>query len=102
LRARRRYARFVAAGSSSFFRLVRGYYQHGFRELFLHNSAPLGLQEGITSVLTGNVFPRLTWSLAWRLKLFEIFTRVQPIMPLAPRRSGWSLVQAAPTPSRSH
>jgi flavin-dependent dehydrogenase len=99
---RRRYARFVEAGSSSFFRLVRGYYRHGFRELFLHNDGPLRLQQGINSVLTGNVFPRLTFSLAWRLRLFEILTRVQPVLPLAPRRSGWSLLQAAPTPSRSH
>ena len=101
-RARRRYARFVEAGSSSFFRLVRGYYRHGFRELFLQNLGPFQLHAGINSVLTGNVFPRLTWSLAWRLRLFEILTRVQPIMPLAPRRSGWSLEKAAPTPSRSH
>jgi flavin-dependent dehydrogenase len=102
VRARRRYCAFVEAGSSSFFRLVRGFYHHTFRELFLHNLGPFRLHSAVNSVLTGNVFPDLTWSLRWRMALFEFFMKVQRVVPLVRRRTGWSLLSASPTPSESH
>jgi flavin-dependent dehydrogenase len=101
-RARRRYRRYVEAGSSSFFRLVRGFYQHTFRELFLQNLGPFRLHSAVNSVLTGNVFPRLTWAQWWRMALFDVVMVVQRRVSLVPRRSGWSLLQAAPTPSEGH
>src|SRR3712207_7762849 len=36
--ARRRYARYVGGSTGVFFKLIRGYYRHGFRELFLNGS----------------------------------------------------------------
>ena len=95
--ARRRYRRFVHGSSSAFFRLVRGYYRHPFRELLMQNLGPFRLHNGITSLLTGSVFPRPPFPIRWRLRLFEFFVSVQQRYPLAPRRTGYSLLEARPT-----
>ncbi len=95
--ARRRYRRFVRDSSSSFFRLVRGFYRHPWRELLLEKVGPLKVHRGITSLITGNVFPRPSFSLRWRLKLFETFVAIQERYPMAPRKAGYSLIEARPT-----
>ena len=95
--ARRRYRRFVRDSSSTFFRLVRGYYRHPFRELLMQNLGPFKLHSGITSLLTGSVFPRPPFPIRWRLRLFEAFVTIQERYALAPRRTGYSLIEARPT-----
>jgi len=93
-RVRRRYNRFVAGSSTPLFRMVRNYYRHSFRELFLSGSGPLEVHNATLSVLAGSVFPRLAFKLRWRLELFFLMVRANRYLPLAPRREPFSLFGA--------
>lgn len=93
---RRRYNRFVERSSSPFFRFVRTYYDHSFRELFLHGQGPLAVHRAAISVLAGAVFPRPRFALRWRLQLFFLLVRLNRYLPLVPRRPRFSLLAAAP------
>ena len=93
-RVRRRYNRFVAGSSTPLFRMVRNYYRHSFRELFLSGSGPLAVHNAILSVLAGSVFPSLAFQLRWRLELFFLMVRANRYLPLAPRREPFSLFSA--------
>jgi flavin-dependent dehydrogenase len=93
-RVRRRYNRFVAGSSAPLFRMVRNYYRHSFRELFLSGSGPLEVHNATLSVLAGSVFPRLAFKLRWRLELFFLMVRANRYLPLAPRREPFSLFGA--------
>jgi len=93
-RVRRRYNRFVAGSSTPLFRMVRNYYRHSFRELFLSGSGPLAVHNATLSVLAGSVFPRLAFKLRWRLELFFLMVRANRYLPLAPRREPFSLFGA--------
>src|SRR5260370_37349730 len=53
----RRYNRFVEASSTPFFRMVRGYYDRSFRELFLNGTGPLKVHNATLSVLAGAGLP---------------------------------------------
>lgn len=91
---RRRYNRFVSRTSAPLFRMVRNYYRHSFRDLFLSGSGPLEVHKATLSVLAGAVFPRLVFKLRWRLELFFLMVRAQRYLPLAPRREPFSLFSA--------
>jgi flavin-dependent dehydrogenase len=93
-RVRRGYNRFVAGSSTPLFRMVRNYYRHSFRELFLSGSGPLAVHNATLSVLAGSVFPRLAFQLRWRLELFFLMVRANRYLPLAPRREPFSLFGA--------
>jgi flavin-dependent dehydrogenase len=93
-RVHRRYNRFVAASSTPFFRMVRDYYRHSFRELFLHGTGPLEVHKAALSVLSGSVFPRPVLPLRWRLWLFFLLVRANRWLPLVPRREPFSLLGA--------
>jgi flavin-dependent dehydrogenase len=90
--ARREYAQFVEGSTSIFFRLIREYYDHSFRELFLNGTGPLGVHAAILSILAGQVFPRPAFSLRWRLQLFFLLQRLNRHVPLVPRRQPFSLL----------
>jgi flavin-dependent dehydrogenase len=79
--ARRRYIRYVDGGSRPLWRLVRSYYQHSFRELFLNGRG-----------LAGQVFPKPCWALRWRLRAFELCVWLNKRLPLVPRRRRFSLL----------
>ncbi|MFP5289304.1 MAG: NAD(P)/FAD-dependent oxidoreductase [Thermoanaerobaculia bacterium] len=91
-RVRRRYTRYVDGSSSVFFRLIDGYYQHSFRELFLNGQGPLRVHQAALSVLAGYVFPRPSFALRWRLRLLWLFVRLNRFVPLVPRRQRFSLL----------
>ncbi len=93
-RVRRRYNRFVAGTSTPLFRMVRNYYRHSFRELFLSGTGPLAVHNATISVLAGSVFPRLAFQLRWRLELFFLMVHANRYLPLAPRREPFSLFSA--------
>jgi flavin-dependent dehydrogenase len=95
-RARAEYSKFVTGSTSIFWRLIRGYYQHSFRELFLNGTGPLQVHGAIISVLAGNVFPKPPWCLRWRLWFFELCVWLNKFLPLVPRRANFSLVAQAP------
>jgi flavin-dependent dehydrogenase len=90
--ARRNYMRFIEGSTSIFWRLIRGYYRHSFRELFLNQTGPLQLHRAVIAVLAGHVFPRPPWKLRWRLELFHLLVRVQKYFALVPRQAEFSLM----------
>ena len=101
--ARRAYTRTVSIGSSVFFRLINLYYDHSFRELFLHGQGPLQIKPAVISLLAGHVFPKPAFAMRWRLRLFEWLIFVNRYVSLVPRRERFSLlaepaVARQPTP----
>jgi flavin-dependent dehydrogenase len=94
--ARRQYIRFIDNSSKPLWRLIRRYYQHSFRELFLNGTGPLKMHCAVISVLAGQVFPKPPWSLRWRLRLFELCVQVNKLLPLVPRRARFSLLESKP------
>jgi hypothetical protein len=95
-RARAEYSRFVVGSTSIFWRLIRSYYRHSFRELFLNGTGPLNVHNAIISVLAGHVFPRPPWCLRWRLRLFELCVWLNQYLPLVPRHENFSLMAKRP------
>jgi flavin-dependent dehydrogenase len=90
--ARREYIRFIEGGSALFFHLIRQFYDHSFRELFLNGAGPLQVHRAILSVLAGHVFPRPPWCLRWRLRVFDVLQRINRHVPLVTRRERFSLL----------
>jgi flavin-dependent dehydrogenase len=91
-RAQRDYCRFVENGTSVFFKVIRQYYRHSFRELFLHGSGPMQVHRAVLSILAGHVFPKPPLKLRWRLRLFHFFVALNEHVPLVPRRERCSLL----------
>ncbi|HSF41032.1 MAG TPA: hypothetical protein VLT87_14645, partial [Thermoanaerobaculia bacterium] len=91
-RVRRDYIRYVEEGSAPFFRLVEGYYDHSFRELFLEGQGPFQVHRAVLAVLAGNVFPRPSFGLRWRLQYFHFLVRWHRRFPLTPRKEPFSLL----------
>lgn len=95
--ARRRYVEYVEGSTGVFFRLIRGYYQHGFREMFLQGTGPLKVHRAVLSVLAGHVFPKPPFFLRWRLAFFYQLLRLQRKVAMVPRRKPFSLRATEPT-----
>jgi flavin-dependent dehydrogenase len=92
------YREYVETTSAVFFRLVRGYYRHSFRELILNGRGPYQVHRALISALAGDVFPRPSFAMRWRLGLFELFVKLQESFKLVPRHAGHSLRRAKPVP----
>ena len=99
-RVRREYVRFLDDSAAPFVRLVDLFYDHNFREMFLHGQGPFQVQRATISVLGGYVFPKPRWSLTWRIWLLHLFTHFQRFVTLTPRRERYSLLDAAPVSLR--
>lgn len=97
-RRRAQYQRCVSGSSSIFFGLVRKYYQHGFREMFLNGAGPFEVHQAVLSVLAGHVFPSPVFGQRWRLALFAALLRAHRRHRLVPARSAFSLLNTAPRP----
>ncbi len=97
-KARQRHIRYIEGGTKPFWRLIRSYYKHSFRELFLHGTGPLQMSEAIVSVLAGQGFPKLPWSLRWRHRAFDVCVWLQQFIALAPHRPPFHLMKEAPVP----
>lgn len=99
-RVRNDYIKMVSNSSSVFFRLVKMYYDHSFRELFLCGEGPLAVHRAIISILAGHVFPRPQFALRWRLKMFEWIVAMNRWLPLVSRHERFSLfAEEMPDPS---
>jgi flavin-dependent dehydrogenase len=96
--ARKRYIRTITVGSSAFFRMVYLYYDHSFRELFLGGGSPMKIHNAVLSVLAGNVFPDVPFTLKWRLWMLSLLVKVHRFFPLATRHKVFSLRTAQPLP----
>jgi flavin-dependent dehydrogenase len=90
------HSKFVSGSTSVFWRLIRNYYKHGFRELFLQGTGPMQLPGAVISTLAGQVFPKPPFSLRWRLRMFELCVWIQGWRALSPRRPRFKLVDEAP------
>lgn len=97
--ARRRYIRFTDAGTSVFFGLIRQFYDHSFRELFLNGTGPLEMHRAVLGILAGNVFPGPPLALRWRLAAFNACVRLNRHVPLVPHQRRFSLLTARPAPA---
>jgi flavin-dependent dehydrogenase len=93
--ASRAYRKFVTGSTSVFWGLIKSYYNHSFRELFMNGQGPLQVHNAIISILAGQVFPRPPFALRWRLWFFHMCVQLQKIIPLCPRRPVFSLVETA-------
>jgi flavin-dependent dehydrogenase len=94
--AQKRHCRYIERGTAPFWRLIRSYYRHSFRELFMHGTGPLQVPGAIISVLAGQVFPRPPWKLRWRHRAFDFFVWMQQYRELSPRRPPFHLVNEPP------
>ena len=99
--ARRKYVRFTDGCTKVFFKLIRNFYRHSFRELFLNRTGPMQMHRAVLGVLAGNVFPRPPWRLRWRVAAFYACVALNRFLPLVPRQNRFSLLAAGPTPQVS-
>jgi flavin-dependent dehydrogenase len=90
------YIRFVTGSTSIFWRMIRNYYTHSFRELFLNGTGPANVHGAVISILAGHVFPKPPWELRWRLWFFWACRWANQYVPLVPRRKRFSLLAQAP------
>lgn len=95
-RARAEYIRFVTGSTSVFWHMIRNYYTHSFRELFLNGTGPMNVHGAIISLLAGHVFPKPPFAIRWRLWLFDLCRIVNQFVPLVPRRAPFSLLEQQP------
>jgi 2-polyprenyl-6-methoxyphenol hydroxylase-like FAD-dependent oxidoreductase len=97
-RARHDFIRFTENHTSIYFRIIRQFYCHSFRELFLNGSGPLQMHRAVLAVLAGNVFPRPAWRLRWRLRAFDACVQLNKQLALVTRQNHFSLLAAEPQP----
>jgi len=90
--AQRQHCRYIERGTEPFWRLIRSYYKHSFRELFMHGTGPLQMPGAIISVLAGQVFPQQPWKLRWRHRAFDFCVWLQQHRELSPHRPPFHLV----------
>lgn len=94
--AHHRYRVFARGSTSVFWNLIRMFYKHSFRELFMNGTGPLQVHAAIISLLAGQVFPRPVRSLRWRLKFFKLCVSLQEHFALVPHRPRFSLRREEP------
>ena len=92
-RAREKYIASLEQSIGTLFHLIRQYYDHSFRELFLHGVGPMAVHRAVIGVLAGNVFPKPPWKIRWRLRLFDWMVRWNRKRELVPRHARFSLVE---------
>lgn len=94
--ARRDYIAFSKRATSTYFKLIRTFYDHSFRELFMEGRGPQDVHRAVLAVLAGNVFPKPAWRLRWRMALFYFYVKANRRFQLVPRRERFSLLAATP------
>jgi flavin-dependent dehydrogenase len=94
-RARGIYCRQIEQCTGALFKLIRQYYDHSFRELFLEGEGPLNVHRAVIGLLAGNVFPRPPWKLRWRMKLFDWLVALNRKRQIVPRRRRFSVSKVA-------
>ncbi|MBC7783620.1 MAG: hypothetical protein H7144_07250, partial [Burkholderiales bacterium] len=95
--AQKTYIKFITGSTAVFWKLIRNYYKHSFRELFMNGRGPMNVHGAVISTLAGQVFPRPIWALRWRLRFFELCVWAQKYWNIVPRRPPCRLVDQRPT-----
>ena len=93
--ARAKYISHLEESTGTLFKLIRQYYDHSFRELFINGTGPLEVHKAVIGVLAGNVFPRPPFKMRWRLKFFDFCVWMNRRRQLVPRRRRFSLLKRA-------
>jgi len=93
--ARAKYISHLEESTGTLFKLIRQYYDHSFRELFINGTGPLEVHKAVIGVLAGNVFPRPPFKMRWRLKFFDFCVWMNRRKQLVPRRRRFSLLKRA-------
>jgi flavin-dependent dehydrogenase len=96
VKARRIYVSLIQESTTTLFKLIRQYYDHAFRELFIHGEGPLSVHKAIIGVLAGNVFPRPPWKIRWRLWFFDRLIAIHRKRQLVARRRRFSVLKSEP------
>ncbi len=96
--ARRDYVRYARNCTSIFFGMIRVFYTHSFRELFLNGQGPHQVHRAVLSILAGHVFPKPRWRLRWRSWLFKAYVKINARKQLVPPRERFSLLATPPRP----
>ena len=52
------------------------------------------MEKAIIGLLAGNIFPRMTWKMKWRLKLFDFFVWWNSKKQIVPRCKRFSIVKS--------
>ena len=94
-KARKRYIADLEESTGTLFKIIRQYYDHSFRELFIEGQGPCQVEKAVIGVLAGNVFPRPPFKMRWRLKLFDFFVKLNRKKQIVPRRRKFSLLKNA-------
>jgi flavin-dependent dehydrogenase len=97
-RARTAYERYIRSGTSIYFKIIRQYYLHSFRELFLNGTGPFQVHRAVLSVLAGQAFPTVPYAIRWRMRLFDFLVWLNARRAIVPRRARFSLFTSEPTP----
>ena len=96
--AQQKYIQYLTDSTAPFWGLIRNYYKHSFRELFMNGTGPMKVHSAVISTLAGQVFPKPVWALRWRLKMFHLFVWLQKYLPLVPHRKPFSLMTETAQP----
>lgn len=99
--ARRAHEKLIHQITRPFYKVIRQWYQHNFRELLLNGTGPHEVHRALITVLAGQVYPRLPWRVRWRLKLFDVSGWLQKHVTMVPRREPFSLLDTEPAPGRA-
>lgn len=94
----RSYEKFIGNTTRVFWKLIRNYYKHSFRELFLNGEGPWQMHRAVISVIAGEVFPKPVWKVRWRLAMFYVCMKLNEFVPMVPRQENFSLEAAEPRP----
>jgi flavin-dependent dehydrogenase len=92
---RRRYDAWVARHTGAFFRLIRLFYDHAFREVMITGRGPLDVHRALVTLLAGEVYPRIAPAVQWRFALLRGMIETHRRWSLVPKRRGHSLLQSA-------
>jgi len=84
--------------------LIRQFYQHSFRELFLNGTGPIQMHKAVISVLAGRCFRGPIGVCAGELRLFDLCVWLNQYLPLCRGANGfhcWRLSRSSgPLPWR--
>ena len=97
--ARAKYLKHFENRKRVFFKYIRLFYDHAFREMLVQGRGPLGVHRALIAFFTGKVDP-IPFGMGWRLKLMDYFlARHKKTGNTVPTREGWSLFDNATHPA---
>jgi flavin-dependent dehydrogenase len=81
-----------------FLDLIERFYDHSFRELIVAGKGPMEMQRGLVTLLAGEVFAPVPWSVRWRWDAFRLCTRFNRHRPLNERIRSHSMLLSGGVP----